>query len=93
MDDKPQWGLISRLAVATVAAMVVAIAAKPYEKKVLPVVESLKAKGSSFISRDLPRRERGESVPKLVTPAKSTKEMDKITKEDKSKLESVLDKL
>lgn len=75
------------------AAMVVAIAAKPYEKKLFPTLKSYKEKGYSLISRDIPRREKGEAVPPLVTPAKNTKQMDSITKEDKSRLESVLDKL
>ena len=88
-----QWGLFSRVCVALFAAMVVGIAAKPYERKVMPMIEKVRSQTLSSVNFELPRRERTELPAIKPKPTGAKPARDKLTESDKLELERVLDKL
>jgi len=101
-EQSMEWGLFSRFLVALFAAMIVAMAAKPYEKKFAPMLE--KAKKMDFREIELPRRKFTEQATAPILPSASPKSeapkkaliekpKDKLTDTDKKQLNAVLDHL
>lgn len=98
-ESKPlEWGVIARLGVMVVAAMVVAIAAKPYENDLRPYLEKMKEKGLKSVNLEAPQKKRvNELDPPVIleqaSPSKRRKGSDDVTEKDRNELEEVLDKL
>jgi len=84
-------GLLGRLIVAGGAAMVIAIAAKPYEGKIRPYVEKMRKVRVEMPRTDveLGPSEGGTQKGRI----RSDKKRDNITEGDRSELEAVLNRL
>jgi hypothetical protein len=93
-EESLEWGLFSRIVVAAFAAMVVAIAAKPFEKKIGPLVQRIRTEALSEVNLNLPRRSTGEQLPApIVSKEQANAKPDALSDKDKKKLNAVLDDL
>ena len=101
------WGFFSRLTVAALAGMVIALALKPYSMELTPLFNKIKLT-SAKLTKDsplLPNSTGPNSFrARLADPSSSTKPLpkvaaenakpkDTITDRDKTQLKAVLDKL
>ena len=97
------WGLLPRVIVSAIAAMVISLALKPYQGKITPYVKNLES-GFANVKLDSEPSARRASSERIQEPRQTSRKKevdlieaeslkDKITDKDKTQLKSVLDKL
>jgi hypothetical protein len=94
-SQNTSWGLLPRIVVAAIAAMVLSLALKPYESKLTPFVKKIKestiAKVSFDPSTSGKRIQANKSEESNVSKESLPERIEK--SKDKSQLKSVLEKL
>lgn len=95
-SESQNWGLFPRIIVAAIAAMVLSLALKPYESRLVPYVKKIKNSTIANINLDesTTRRSANRGVISQTHPTheKVHSTQDGITEKDKTQLKNLLEK-